>query len=279
MSNLRLERITVPFNQKTNRLDLPTTPPPLSEESVALWQLTLSLPPSGDVKAQRSLSRTRLLQILALYCDNSLTDVPLMISANGKPELRPEANPQEIQFSVSHCLDRMVVAVGKGRAIGVDIEKIRAHTKSLAIAQHYFSENEAKYLASLDGAKCNRDFIRLWTCKEAIVKALGTGMFQHMRTIEIDLRDEARIQKIANLAMPASSETAPPLSCWLLKELDLDESDEAFSRVDVGSELGTKAEIEPSMCERPETNVEAAHAAANKSWFGALALAPKLIQT
>uniref|UniRef100_A0A0A9CGH4 holo-[acyl-carrier-protein] synthase n=1 Tax=Arundo donax TaxID=35708 RepID=A0A0A9CGH4_ARUDO len=62
--------------------------------------------------------------------------------------------------------------------IGIDIEeKKRKTAKSiLSLARRYFTPSEVDYLAKLpDPDAQQKEFIKLWTLKEAYVKALGRG--------------------------------------------------------------------------------------------------------
>lgn len=66
-----------------------------------------------------------------------------------------------------------------GPALGVDLEQIDTDRRSLAdlrrIADHFAAE-EASFLKSLPDARAAEVFYRLWTCKEACLKCLGTGI-------------------------------------------------------------------------------------------------------
>ena len=70
-------------------------------------------------------------------------------------------------------------AAPDGPAIGVDLERIDTDRRTLAdlrrIADH-FAPEEAGFLKSLTDARATEVFYRLWTCKEACLKCLGTGI-------------------------------------------------------------------------------------------------------
>jgi 4'-phosphopantetheinyl transferase len=70
-------------------------------------------------------------------------------------------------------------AAPDGPAIGVDLERIDTDRRSLAdlrrIAEH-FAPEETSFLQSLPDARAAEVFYRLWTCKEACLKCLGTGI-------------------------------------------------------------------------------------------------------
>jgi len=88
----------------------------------------------------------------------------------GKPVLRGRA----IEFNASHSGDLVALAFAKKTAVGVDVERRRTLTDTLALARRYFSAEE---VAIVEGAADAGDaFFAIWTAKEAIVKASGKGI-------------------------------------------------------------------------------------------------------
>jgi 4'-phosphopantetheinyl transferase len=66
------------------------------------------------------------------------------------------------------------MAVCRHALVGVDVEKVgRA---PLAVAGRYFSAAEAQQLRALPPEAQARRFVRLWTLKEAYLKAIGSGL-------------------------------------------------------------------------------------------------------
>ncbi|MBR5868131.1 MAG: 4'-phosphopantetheinyl transferase superfamily protein [Clostridia bacterium] len=84
----------------------------------------------------------------------------------GKPYL---PDYPEVGISVSHSGDYAVAAIAPG-PVGIDLERLREPTAG--VLKKYFSKEE-RDLVSAGGADV---FTRLWTTKEAIGKALGTGL-------------------------------------------------------------------------------------------------------
>jgi 4'-phosphopantetheinyl transferase len=92
----------------------------------------------------------------------------------GKPRLAGIADAPA--FSLSHSGAVGLVAVADGPTpIGVDVEAIRPVERP--IADLVAAPEERAFLdAAPDEAAWTRRFVRLWTLKEAVVKALGTGL-------------------------------------------------------------------------------------------------------
>jgi len=85
-------------------------------------------------------------------------------------------------FSISHCKEGIAVAVDE-HPIGIDIETIRRADADL-IART-MNEEEQRMI------KEDRDFIRLWTRKEAVVKMQGTGItgFEQLQNLLSESQD------------------------------------------------------------------------------------------
>ena len=101
----------------------------------------------------------------------------------GKPSFIPSLfHSLTPYFSISHCKAGIAVAVAD-EPIGIDIETIR-HADEDLIER---TMNEQERLAISDERLEERDrlFTRLWTQKEAVLKAIGTGIqsFEQVQTI------------------------------------------------------------------------------------------------
>ena len=94
---------------------------------------------------------------------------------HGKPFI-----PGGPYFSISHCKEGIAVAISD-EPIGIDIEGIRHADEELI--RRTMNEEERLWVTG-DGLR-NRRFTRLWTQKEAVVKAIGTGIvsFEQLQTI------------------------------------------------------------------------------------------------
>ncbi len=100
-------------------------------------------------------------------------DLEWKYNEHGKPYL--EGGPY---FSISHCKAGIAVAIDDA-PIGIDIETIRHANEDLV--ERTMNEKERLGIRELG----MREFTRLWTQKEAIVKAEGTGIysFEQLQTI------------------------------------------------------------------------------------------------
>ncbi len=91
------------------------------------------------------------------------------------PAADPAVGPVEVPVSVSRAGGVVVVAVRAGGPVGVDVERVRP-LPALELARRWYDPVEVAWLAGRPAAGVERDFLRLWTAKEAVGKALGVGL-------------------------------------------------------------------------------------------------------
>ncbi|MFG3707173.1 4'-phosphopantetheinyl transferase family protein [Micromonospora sp. NPDC047670] len=82
---------------------------------------------------------------------------------------------RELPVSVSRAGGVVVVAARPGGPVGVDVEWLRP-LPAVALARRWYAPAEAAWLAGRPADDRAADFLRLWTAKEAVGKALGVGL-------------------------------------------------------------------------------------------------------
>ena len=116
-------------------------------------------------------ARGTLRALLGAYLRQSPEAVGLVCGAHGKPAAREGG----IQFNVSHSGDCALFAFSQSGDVGVDIES-QERAAPLDVAKDYFSPTEWEKLLSLPLGDQPLAFYQCWTRKEALLKALGTGL-------------------------------------------------------------------------------------------------------
>lgn len=118
-------------------------------------------------------SEAFLRAVLARYLPLKAADIRLARTANGKPYLQ-DRRFKHLCFNLSHSDGRQVCAVSLGRCLGVDFENTQREVDVDAISRRFFALNEQQALQSMPSVTQRQEgFFRLWTCKEAYIKALG----------------------------------------------------------------------------------------------------------
>jgi len=88
-----------------------------------------------------------------------------------------------IHFNVSHSGDLILLALSEQRDVGVDVERRREVTRVDALVSRWLTEDEQLALRALmaNGAELSDAFLRIWSIKEARLKALGVGISGALR--------------------------------------------------------------------------------------------------
>ncbi|HBK44883.1 MAG TPA: 4-phosphopantetheinyl transferase, partial [Xanthomonadaceae bacterium] len=76
----------------------------------------------------------------------------------------------------SHSGDLLLVGLGEGVRLGVDLERVRPRPRLLEVARRFFHPDEIALLEALDPAPRDALFFRIWCAKEALLKAHGHGL-------------------------------------------------------------------------------------------------------
>lgn len=121
------------------------------------------------------LCRRALRFCLGWLTETSPAAIAFATERNAKPILSHPANTSLV-FNVSHTGDWGVIAFAWHRQLGVDIESLDPQLDHAGMAQRFFSEDERRQFAGFPVEKQVAAFYRLWTSKEAYMKAVGLGM-------------------------------------------------------------------------------------------------------
>lgn len=111
-------------------------------------------------------------------------------NAYGKPALdmeEGEGGCEALDFNLSHSEDLALLAVCRGRAVGVDVESIRPDFVHQQIAERFFSQREAATLSALPAKLQPEAFFNCWTRKEAYIKARGEGLSLALDGFDVSL--------------------------------------------------------------------------------------------
>ena len=154
--------------------------------------------------------RGLLRQILGSYLDLAPNAVRFGYTGNGKPYLLPHS---ELHFNVSHAAETLVVAVARDRQLGVDVEALPIDAADDGVANLVFCAAERTALEAFDATEYSRVFARLWTRKEAYIKADGRGM-----TLQLDHIDVSTLPEGILLYQPELKQWTPS-SDWTLHTL------------------------------------------------------------
>lgn len=143
----------------------------------------------SENRSQFVRAHSALRLILATYLHTSATELIFNTNAYGRPRLTNKV----IDFSVSHSGYWMALALGYGLTFGIDIEAWRETIGDEVLLQRYFSINEGELWRTELPSRRSSVFARLWTRKEATLKALGCGLIDELSSIDTTSESSLRL--------------------------------------------------------------------------------------
>ena len=211
----------------------PAAAPLLGRDEVHVWRLDLDemisdglaleprLAPDECERARRFrfaqdrerylASRAALRGILAGYVGGRPETLRFVRAPAGKPALLGET--EGLEFNLTHADWCAMVAVARGRQVGVDVEGIRLGHSGMDVARRFFAPAEVNTLLAMPPAERAATFVRCWTRKEAYVKARGDGLSRSLQHFEVPLATGATRALVSSLDEPEEVER------WSLREL------------------------------------------------------------
>lgn len=159
----------------------------LSEEEIARAE---RLRRHGD-RLRFVTARARLREIIGSYSGISPRDIRIGKHERGKPFIaHPEGKHPE--FNISHSGRLILMAFTRNRQIGIDVERYRNLNNAAKIMKRFFSREEADYYLNCSENMKDSRFFKLWTAREAYVKAVGKGAALMRKEIPVSLLADGR---------------------------------------------------------------------------------------
>jgi 4'-phosphopantetheinyl transferase len=177
----------------------PACPPRLKPGAVIVWSAIVDSPPADvvarwlatlDGREQAQAGRFRFTADRETYiAAHALTRVLLsqverrppeawrfVTAPRGKPEIDPALGPLRTRFNLSHTRGFVACAAALDDEIGLDVECYERDAGELDFARRCFAPEEMMLLQGLSPEHRRRVFFRIWTLKEAYIKATGQGL-------------------------------------------------------------------------------------------------------
>lgn len=155
---------------------------------------------SAEARARFLAGRRLLRGVLSGWTNSHPEDIHIVINDRGKPFL---ANGFSNHFSISHSCDFVALAFAC-TPIGIDLEKERT-IDAFAITERFFPQDGRVLL----GSQTNEyNFIKLWTYREAAIKADGRGLARLLPSTRIKtLSDSSALVEVEQHVWSAFSFT------------------------------------------------------------------------
>jgi len=225
----------------------------LAAGEIEVWTMRFETAPPADLailsrdERQRALGfrfeadRSRFAQsrlfvryVLCGYLDLDPREVRFIAGPQGKPALAA-GNPVSLAFNLSHCRSRAILAVATTGRIGIDAEDPTSFDDLEQLIHSAFAPDQAAAILALPDHDILPSFLRGWTRKEAVLKAIGTGFGIEPRTVRVPFSADGlwRIHvpgdpaildliDISHAGVVAALATDSPPAMLRLREFDLD---------------------------------------------------------
>jgi 4'-phosphopantetheinyl transferase len=202
----------------------------LGENEVHIWSVALEVGAEELAELERLLSadeceradrfhfaehhrryivaRSHLRLLLGRYLSRAPQALEFSYGAHGKPSLLTPSS--DICFNLSHSHELALYAIGSGRALGVDVERVRDNVAAMDLAERFFATDEVEALKKLPAEYRRRSFFDCWTRKEAYLKACGDGISIELDTFSVSLEPGKR----------AALRRGPQIERWQLAALE-----------------------------------------------------------
>jgi 4'-phosphopantetheinyl transferase len=171
-------------------------------------------------RARFTLGRALARKALGHFLARDPASIELTLTERGRPVLPQE----ELAFNITHAGDLVAVAVAKNARVGIDIERVERKVDLMGVGEKILSEEDfARFCALADEEKAAA-FFRIWTRKEAYLKATGAGITDGLKEISVsfeaemvgpitDVRDEAGARKWRLHALPVPGDYQGCMAC------------------------------------------------------------------
>jgi 4'-phosphopantetheinyl transferase len=145
------------------------------ERSARFWQ----------AHDQRDYVAAHALVRMALAAHTQLRPEQLSFGADsyGKPFLLVPNGATPPHFSFTHSRGLVACVVSSDGTVGIDVEAVDAAIDVDRIASRFFSAEESDALHRYSITERPSRFCELWTLKEALFKAVGTGLSSGLNAV------------------------------------------------------------------------------------------------
>jgi len=137
------------------------------------------------------VARGTLRTLLGGLLEERPQTLPIEAGPGGKPRLADAE--LRLHFNVSHSGDLALICIAEGFEVGVDLERLRPVPSGVEIAKRRFATAEARFVEKGGTTDGDRRFLLCWTRKEALAKAMGSGLSFDLLSFAVPLEETGGI--------------------------------------------------------------------------------------
>ena len=158
------------------------------------------------------ISHGAVRMVLSRYSGIAPEELEFETAANGKPQLVERFT--DLRFNLSHTDGLALIAITRGRDVGVDVERVDESITFQDIADHYFEPRELWDLRIAPPDQRATRFFEVWTRKEAALKATGEGIAAFGRALNAELNVQSLRPADGYAGAVACAGSDWRLACW-----------------------------------------------------------------
>jgi 4'-phosphopantetheinyl transferase len=154
---------------------------------------------SMDIDRLRFMTGRALLRLVLsqrLYLPIDQIDIVQECIYCGGSHGKPHLQSGEVDFSIAHSGDYVVIAFASRRRVGIDIEPLKRDLSVDELSHLVLTQGERSLLREVHGHFREELFLQFWTRKEALLKCLGIGITVPLHNLYVSPLDN------------------PPVSIW-----------------------------------------------------------------
>lgn len=164
----------------------------------------------AKLKQRFIVSQGTLRFLLGKYLKTKPEKIIFERNKYGKPYVKNLSTT--IKFNLSHAHNLVLFAFTLKHEIGIDIELARRNFPIDEISKRFFHADENQALLALPAKQRVAAFFNCWVRKEALIKAIGLGLFYALDKFNIDFSAHQSRVQIENPAKKSS---------WVVKKLSV----------------------------------------------------------
>jgi 4'-phosphopantetheinyl transferase len=143
---------------------------------------------TGKDRRRFGMTRWALRKLLGNASGQPARSIGFGENAHGKPIVANAADLHfpDLHFNVSHSGDLALIGISQTGPLGVDIEVVRPEIDLADLIELFFTPSEHVLIAANSAAQQRSAFYSIWTAKEAVLKAWGLGITDHLKDFSVE---------------------------------------------------------------------------------------------
>ena len=126
--------------------------------------------------------------LLRLILARKLNINPLDLSFKNGIDNKPSLTGNRQYFNLSHTREAFIIGCSGDFHLGIDLEKINHRVNIIAVTKSFFSQKDRNFIFKSE-SDARENFSLLWTRKESLLKAIGSGMINDLDQITVSEKE------------------------------------------------------------------------------------------